>query len=211
MRCLASLMLCALVCLSRPAMAAEGDATPALVALEVEIVELAGGGPAEADDKLLARVREAVAGGKAKRTTRVRLSTLAGQPATVQFGQREAMVTGRTRAPAAGERGGFGGGGGFGQTSYAYQSFGTQLSATPTVDDKGAIRVQLQLEQSCPDRPAPSADMKEPETPPGSSTLTTQTTVALRSGRPTVVAALTGHAAGEETLTVVVASGSVLK
>src|SRR5690348_11512551 len=81
-----------------------------VISLEFEIIEVSGAKEGLSDDELIAKARAQLTATKGRGSTRVRLTTVDGISAMAQFGQREAIVTGRTRVPA-GAGGGFGGGG----------------------------------------------------------------------------------------------------
>lgn len=109
--------------------------------------------------------------------TRIRVTTLEQQPASVQFGQRINLRS------AAGPGGGFPGGG-RGASMVRGENTGTLLSATARVESDESIVLNLQFEQSrlaSPRERDPSAG-EDPSAPPDVGTITAQTTLRVVSG-----------------------------
>lgn len=169
----------------------------------------------EPADKVLALVRQLEEQGKLEACSRVRLTTLEGQSATAQFGERKALVTGRSRTSAARDQ--FGGG--FPQqTSYTMENLGTLISATASVLDDGDILVQLQIERSrlAADAPVIAAanEPARPESdlpPPRTLTTSTRSTVRIADGQAVVLSGLVqGTPAKDVLATLIVVTAKVV-
>jgi hypothetical protein len=183
-----------------------------LVTIEVLMVQLAASGegaktpPVQSASTIVDLDKQ----GKLDRTVRIRMSTVEGQPAMVQVGERVPVATSRnmtgrmrggfsqippreSREPAREtprdappEDGAF---------TYSYSMFnvGTLISATPRVDDRGSILLEFKAEQSrLADAPRRDGDV------PGEAwaqrqrtvTINSQSTLRLTPGEPALVDAI---------------------
>jgi hypothetical protein len=124
---------------------------------------------------------------KLDRVRRVLLSTIGGGKTVVQFGERVPVVVGRNV-------GGFGGrGASDGRPtafSYQYESIGTLISAETRVEDEGTVIVQLQVEESrLVSTKSAADDASDPIAAQKTVTLTSQSTLRLKPGVPTLAQA----------------------
>ncbi len=184
-----------------------------LVTIEVLMVQLAASGEAAkaAPVPSAANIIDLDKQGKLDRTVRIRMATVEHTPATVQVGERVPVATSRASV-------GRGRGGGAVREparepavdapprdtpprnapaddsafTYSYQmmNVGTLVSATPRVDDRGSVILDLKAEQSrLADVPERDGDV------PGEAwaqrqrtiSLTTQSTLRLTPGEPALV------------------------
>jgi type II secretory pathway component GspD/PulD (secretin) len=176
-----------------------------LVSIDVAIIELAapaervGGLEGEAADKFVARLLELEVQGKLAALTRVRLSTIEEQTASVQFGENAAVVSGRNTMPARTREGAPG----IANTPvFTRQQFGTVVSATPRVEEDGAILIELQVEKSglAKDARVPGNAATEENAPlPRSVMINTRTTFRVQNGQTVIAAAM--HAASDKDTT----------
>src|SRR6185295_11095051 len=190
---ISSLLSCAsfLVAAEKPA------PTGRMVSIELVIAQFPDGQKdldlaQESGDKLLTRVKELEKQGQFTRMTRMRLSTLDQNQAMLQLGERAPVASGRTRA-AFGGRGGQGGvaGAPVVNTTYTIENVGTMIGVTPQVEDDGSVSLNMQIEKTHLIPPPAAGDVAagEPaEVPPSrTATLTTRSTVRVRSGQTTLV------------------------
>lgn len=176
-----------------------------LVSIDVAIMELAapgervGGLEGEAADKFVARLLELETQGKLAALTRVRLSTLEEQAASAQFGENAAVVSGRTSMPSRTREGAPS----FTNTPlFTRQQFGTVISATPRVEEDGAILIELQVEKSGLARDARvpgNAANDENAAPPRSVMINARTTLRVQNGQTVIAAGM--HAASDKDTT----------
>jgi Flp pilus assembly secretin CpaC len=216
-RKIGSLLVAAWVACGTAAWAAEpGQQVGKQVEIEVVIADLAGkdkaGEPfaAEPAEKVLAMVRKLEEQGKLESCTRVRLTTLEGQIAMAQFGERRGVVSGRSRA--AGRAGDFGGVPQ--QTSYSFENLGTLVSATARVADEGPILIELQIERSRLSADAPANEAARPDgdtPPPRTLTATTKSTVRIADGQAVILGGLVQSSpAKDSSTTLIVVTARVL-
>jgi len=171
--------------------AADKAASGAVVAIEVVLADMApvekDGGDKD-DQALIARIRELEKQGKLHSVTRLRLTTIEGQPAMLQFGERTPMATSRA----------FRGRGEEPATSYALQHVGTILEVTPRLQDEKVL-LDCKLEQSRmnPGKPLANDQPDAAFEPNSVETITAKSTVPIRSGE-TAVLASRERAAGAE-------------
>ena len=154
-----------------------------LISMEVTIADVVGESRAEMTAGQLAELDKA---GNVKALSRFRISALENNPASVRFGERVSIVTGRVAFPGRGE-----GSRGFAQESVAQEQIGTMIDVTARVDEDESILVELQAEQS---RLTPAAAKAAGDDPAatsvprqGTETITSHTTVRIPQGK-TVVA-----------------------
>ncbi len=186
-----------------------------LVTIEVLMVQVAASGEAAKATPVpsAANIIDLDKQGKLDRTVRIRMATVEHQPATVQVGERVPVAI--SRASVGRGRGGFGGAvreparepardapprdtpprdapADDSAFTYSYQmmNVGTLVSATPRVDDRGSVILELKAEQSrLADVPQRDGDI------PGEAwaqrqrtiSLTTQSTLRLTPGEPALV------------------------
>jgi type II secretory pathway component GspD/PulD (secretin) len=167
------------------AWAADADAPrPGFVTLEVVIAEAAANDWATAEaSRPAARIRELEKHQKLAAITRVRLSTLEGSIAVAQFGEKAPYVAGRVA------RGSPRGRDEAGAIDWNWQETGTMLSATPRIEEDGAILVELQLEQSSPRRDAARSGAEAGDNPAPGRFLSwhARSTVRVSNGQPVIV------------------------
>jgi type II secretory pathway component HofQ len=184
-----------------------------LVTIEVSIVEFSGSGERgagldpEAAEKFVARLRELETEGKLAGLSRVRLATTAGQLTTAQFGERATVATRTPFGPR--DRGA-----GFSNTptTITRADYGTLISALPRVDEDGTILIDLQVEksgQARKPRGGADGDAAAEALPPPETTISTKTTVRLRSGKTVVAQAMESASGKESTQTVILVSARV--
>lgn len=156
------------------AVAAAEDAPSRFVTLEVVVADLAEGAAAPPTAAAILEMEKA---GKLSGFARFRLTALEDQQASVQFGERVPLQSGRVFR-----------GGGDAQNSYTYVQVGTLVSAVSRVESDGAVVTQLKLERSgvAPQKPGEAADPNA-FTPQVTVTLNVQTTVRVKPGEPLVV------------------------
>jgi type II secretory pathway component GspD/PulD (secretin) len=158
--------------------AAEKEAAGKQVEIQVVIADVAAKDRpgeeaiAQSAEKVLALVRQLEEQGKLEACSRVRLATLERQAATVQFGERRAVVAGRRQAP--GDRG-FSG---FAQSS-TMENLGVLVTATPEVAEDGSITVDLQIEKTRLSEP-PANDARPDADAPAPRTLSALTRARVR-------------------------------
>jgi hypothetical protein len=115
--------------------------------------------------------------GELRSVTRIPLATLDQMPATIQFGKRVAVESGRTSP----------GGGRGPMVAYSIQSGGTLLQLTPALQENGTILVELTVEQSR--IPEETGNEEEGAASPNlkASTMTAKTTLRIQPGKPVFV------------------------
>jgi hypothetical protein len=138
-------------------------------------------------------------GGKVKSVSRMQVSSLEGQPASVQFGQLQSRVAEVAAGPLRGApapRGVVGPGGGFGRGGPGAQppasrnrtvNVGTLAQMTARIEDDGTIATQFFIERT---GLAPDAAPQEPganQAPTPVDRLSTSTTVRLRPGEAQII------------------------
>lgn len=160
-------------------------------------------GPTE---QVVAKVQSLEKAGKISVSRRIRLTTVAGQSAHVQLGERRPQVTGVSAVGGGGFGGGRGGGGaGAVQTSVQFTNVGTLARLTTQAYDDGKLLVEIQLERSEIDRRHEGPVLSEGSDgqkirAEGVGTLQLQTTVALTSGETVVVSGTSSERAQEVVL-----------
>lgn len=172
----------ALMASSLSAQENDKPSVPRTVKLEAVIAEFtaAEGARVPADDKeIIAHVRDLEQKGKLDSLTRMKMTTVDGQPGMVQFGERVPMVTGR-----AGGRG-FPGGN---AVSYTMENVGTMIQITPAIRG-GEIVLECMVEQSkqAPHRQQDGEDAAA-GIPPQTNVLTSKATLSLGSGQTGLLA-----------------------
>jgi len=189
---------------------AKTEASSQLVTIEVLMVQVAASGEAAKAQPVpsASTIIDLDKQGKLDRTVRIRMATVEHQQATVQVGERVPVAI--SRASVGRGRGGFGGAvreparepardapprdapADDSAFTYSYQmmNVGTLVSATPRVDDRGSVILELKAEQSrLADVPQRDGDI------PGEAwaqrqrtiSLTTQSTLRLTPGEPALV------------------------
>jgi type II secretory pathway component GspD/PulD (secretin) len=177
-----------------------------MVMVEVLIADLRHGDAAKGDADDLhgdptARIQQLEKAGKLDSLTRVQLTTVEGQKASLQVGQRVARITASQRSLGGGGfggggRGGLAGGGGSGGgglvNSFTFENIGLMLGVTPQIRRDGLVvmAIDIQRSQLGPTEEGPviskPADGEEIRAAAVES-LTTQTTISARSGQGVVV------------------------
>lgn len=178
-----------------PRGASEGggtDTSAAPVSIHVALVEFLSAGDVDvravgSTEKVDALLKELGESRKLLNVTKIEVSTVDEREAMTQFGERAAVVSGRTRvAPARGGRGGAQGFGGA-VASYSFEEIGTIVRATPHLGEGGRIVVELQIEKSdiSPLTPQIPGDEDGPMevVPPSVVRLVTQSTLRLEDGK----------------------------
>ncbi len=146
--------------------------------------------------------------GQLDRVLRVRLSSVEQNRAMVQFGERVPVATGRSV-------GGFGRGGAAADgrpvsISYSLENIGTLISATTRVEDSGTVVADLQVERSQMAAIArPAEDVPDAVGRQKTVSLTSQTTLRLKPGEPTLAKASRFTADGETTGQFIVVTATV--
>ena len=186
---------------SRP-VADAGEAR--MVTIEVLIADVRRGEAAKGDTDDLsgdpkAHIQQLDKAGKLDSLTRVQLTTVDGQKASLQVGQRVARITSSQRFGGGGfgggPGGGFGGGGGSGGgqvNSVTFENVGLMLRVTPQVRRDGLVVMSIDIERSqlgpAEEGPVISkpADGEAIRAAPTES-LTTQTTISARSEQSVLV------------------------
>jgi type II secretory pathway component GspD/PulD (secretin) len=196
--------------------AAAPVAPPQLISVEIEIIELAAlevpldVDAAKADAETLARVRELARTGALRMSSKLRVTTVDGKPATVQFGE-QALVANTVRALRAD-----GGPRPPGPVSLSRTSLGTLLNATPTVQPSGAIVVEFQLEKSYlaqPQHKMADADDVDAELPaPRPQTISTKSIISVPDGKTTIVGSISSKSSdGESSQVILLMTARALK
>jgi Flp pilus assembly secretin CpaC len=182
---------------SRP-MADAGDArmvTIELLIADVRHREAAKGDAGDLSGDPKARIEKLEKAGKLDSLTRVQLTTLDGQRASLHMGQRVARITGSQRSFGGGGFGGPGGGSGGGQVNtFTMENVGLMLGATPQIRRDGLVLLTIDVERS---QLGPAEDGPVISKPSDGETfhaapvetLTTQTTISARSGQSVIVGA----------------------
>ena len=228
-----SFSLATVVCLlALPAWAAgpEGPASGRLVTIDVLIAEINNstaeaskgeGAEGKADHRELTAMEllEMDRQGKLARSTRVHLSALEHQKATVQVGERIAVPSGRSMV---GRGGGFAPRRADGETappqfatSYTMENVGTLVAAAARVETPEWIIIEIKLEKSWYEQPQADAGDRD-ESPldvrrPKMLTLSGEASIRLRSGDPTLVQSFGSQAPGEQTTQYVVVTAGTDK
>jgi type II secretory pathway component GspD/PulD (secretin) len=165
-----------------------------LISVEVVIADVTG----EAGEMTAERLAELEKAGQVKSLSRLRVSTLENAPSMVQFGERVSVVTGHTS---------FGGRGS--QNVTAQENLGTMVSVTARVDHDDSILMEFQAEQT---RLAPTAARAEGENAdrpaelPGTTTITTKSTLRIPQGKSVVAGSKTMRTAQGMTQTWILVS-----
>jgi type II secretory pathway component GspD/PulD (secretin) len=168
------------------------------VTIEVLIADLRHGdsakdvaGDLSGDPK--ARIQELEKAGKLDSLTRVQLTTVEDQKASLHVGQRAARIVGSQRIGGGFGGGGIGGGGGVGQVNnITFENVGLMLGVTPQVRRDGLVVMSINIERSQlgPAEEGPVISKLadgEAIRAATTDTLTTQTTISARSGQSVVV------------------------
>jgi Flp pilus assembly secretin CpaC len=165
-----------------------------MVMIEVLIADMRHGEAAKGDASdppgdPKARIQQLDKAGKLDSLTRVQLTTVEGQKASLKVGQRAARIVGSQRIGG----GGFGGGGGGGQVnSITFENVGLMLGVTPQIRRDGLVVMSIDIERSqlgpaeegpVISKPADSEAIRAAPT----ETLTAQTTISARSGQSVIV------------------------
>lgn len=152
------------------------------VSIEVLIVQLSDTGTAGANAPAPTRelILELEKQGKITSLSRLQLNTLDQQAATVQFGERVGVVTGRTTFPGGANAGPSG----RVASSIQFQEVGTLVEATPQVEGEGAILLMLKIEQTRLNA-APEGEKNDPAAfiPPKTSITQCKTTLRVPTGK----------------------------
>ncbi len=173
-----------------------------MVMVEVLIADLRHGDAAKGDADDLhgdptARIQQLEKAGKLDALTRVQLTTVEGQKASLRVGQRAARIVGSQRIGGGGfggaGGGGIGGGGGGGQVNnITFENVGLMLGVTPQIRRDGLVVMAIDIERSqlgsaeegpVISKPADGDAIRAVPT----DMLTTQTTISARSGQGVVV------------------------
>jgi Flp pilus assembly secretin CpaC len=174
-----------------------------MVTVEVLIADMRRDGAAKGDAGDLSgdpksRIQQLDKAGKLDSLTRIQLTTVDGQKATLHVGQRVARITGSQRGFGGGFGGpggggpGAGGGGGGVVNSYAMENAGLMLGLTPRIDRNGVVLLEIEIERSqlgpADEGPVISkpADGDAIRATP-METLQARTTIGARSGQSVVV------------------------
>ncbi len=179
------------------------------VSMEVLIVQLSDTGTAGANAPAPTRelILELEKQGKITSLTRLQLNTLDQQAATVQFGERVGVVTGRTAVSGGAAPSGTGPGGRF-ASSIQFQEVGTLVESTPQVESDGAILLMLKIEQTRLNA-APEGEKNDPAAfiPPKTSITQCKTTLRVPMGKWVATGGQRGE--GEPTQTWILVTAKV--
>jgi hypothetical protein len=158
------------------------------VTVQVAIVEYLAAGDADvrairSPEQLDGWMKELGAAGKLLAVTKLDISSVDGQQAMAQFGERAAVVSGRLRGgqvARAAQGPGL-------ATAYTFEEIGTLVRVTPHLKDGGEVVVELQIEKSdisplTPQIPPDDEGAME-AVPPNIARLATQSTLRLFDGR----------------------------
>jgi len=168
-----------------------------MVTVEVLIADVRRGDAAksDADDPHgdpKARIQQLEKAGKLDSLTRVQLTTVEGQKASLKVGQRAARIVGSTRFGGGGFGGGPGGGSGGQVNSISFENVGLMLSVTPQIRRDGLVVMAIDIERSqlgpaeegpVISKPSDGEAIRAAPT----ETLTTQSTISARSGQGVLV------------------------
>jgi len=130
---------------------------------------------------------------------RARITTLDNQPAFLQVGRQEPMITGTSSTPRGSIK------------SVQFQDLGTTLSLTPRATADGAVTMEVDLKDSRQGPPEEGAVLSvpkegEPMRVPATETFNVRTTVRVQSGQTLVLGGLAQQAKpGHERLVLVTA------
>ena len=170
-----------------------------MVTIEVLIADLrhgdaakGDGGDRQGDPK--ARIQQLEKAGKLDSLTRIQLTTVEGQKASLHVGQRAARIVGSQRFGGGGFSGGPGGGGGGGQVinNITFENVGLMLGVTPQIRRDGLVVMAIDIERSqlgpaeegpVISKPADGEAIRAAPT----EILTTQSTISARSGQSVLV------------------------
>jgi Flp pilus assembly secretin CpaC len=173
-----------------------------MVMIEVLIADLRHGEVAKGDAGDLsgdpkARIQQLDKAGKLDSLTRVQLTTVDGQKASLHVGQRIARIIGSQRSFGGGGGGfggpGGGGGGGGGQVnSFTMENVGLLVGVTPHIRHDGLVFMAINIERS---QLGPAEEGPVISKPSDGEairavpleTLTTETTISCRSGQSVIV------------------------
>jgi len=167
-----------------------------MVTIEVLIADVRRGDAAkgDADDPHgdpKARIQQLEKAGKLDSLTRVQLTTVEGQKASLKVGQRAARIVGSQSIGRGGFVGGPGGGGGQ-VNSISFENVGLMLSVTPQIRRDGLVVMAIDIERSqlgpaeegpVISKPSDGEAIRAAPT----ETLTTQSTISARSGQGVLV------------------------
>jgi len=156
-----------------------------MVMIEVLIADLRHGEAAKGDVGDLpsdpkARIQQLDKAGKLDSLTRVKLTTIDGQKASLHVGQRVARITGSTRTPG-------------GQlNSITMENVGLMLGVTPQIRRDGLVVMSIDIERSQPGPAEAGPVISKPADGEAihavpMETLTTETTISAHSGQGVVV------------------------
>jgi hypothetical protein len=171
----------------------------AAISIQVAMVEYLAAGDGDdvrnfrSPEQIDAWMKELGANQKLLAVTKMEIAAVDGRLAKTQFGERAAIVTGRTRL-AQRDRGdadafrqqGFGGA----VSTYQFEEIGTVVEATPRLRGEGKIVVDLQIEKSdisplTPQLP-PGEDGPMEVVPPNIIRIVAQSTLHLKNGQTRV-------------------------
>ena len=182
----------------RAAAAPEPQRAGRLVSVEVVIADVLGDDAAEMTAERLAELEKA---GQVASLSRLRLSALENVPSVVQFGERVAVVTGRSN---------FGGGRGS-QEMVSQENLGTVVSVTARVEPDQSVVMELSAEVTrlAPTPARAEGDNAERATEyPKTTTLMAKSTLRIPPGKAVVAGGKTTKSAEGTTQTWVLVSAS---
>ena len=169
-----------------------------MVTIEVLIVDVRHGDTAKGDADDLhgdpkARIQQLEKAGRLDSLTRVQLTTVEGQKASLKVGQQVARITSSQRSGGGGFGGGAGGGGGGGQVnSFTMANVGLMLSVTPQIRRGGLVVMAIDIERSQLGPAEEGPVISKPSDGEAirfapTETLTTTATISARSGQGVLV------------------------
>jgi type II secretory pathway component GspD/PulD (secretin) len=214
-----NLLICALPEVGEQAckLAEQLDKRPAMVTVDVAIVEVKRSGKGEAGaakssapqtsiskGDIDTQLRELGKSGQINLLERPRLMTLDNQPAFVQVGQRVPRITG-SASSASGR-----------VNSVTLENVGLIVGLTPRVSDDDTVTMQIDVEKSHlgpTDEGAPISmpSSGEPVRAPSIVTITAQSTVSMRDGQTWMLAGATSQAESGQKEIVILLSPKVTR
>jgi type II secretory pathway component GspD/PulD (secretin) len=172
-----------------------------LVSIDIVFADISG--TSSAVEMTADRILELEKQGKLDAVARLRLATIELQKGVAHFGERLPVVASRAFRGGAAE--------GFGGQAISMDNYGTQVGATPRIEQDGTIVIDLQAERTRLIAARPSGE--EGGAPSIAATRTAQvtsrTTVRVASGKPVIVSGQQAISGNNAVHTYIVLTASV--
>jgi hypothetical protein len=151
-----------------------------LIQIEVTLIELSTLVEYRDDGYTNEEIRELLESWKQQgvidRTMQARLTTVEATPASIQVGMSQPTLSGRTSAPRGAGQSPF-------RNVYQHVDTGTLIGMTPRLEEGGAIRVELTVEQTRLESPRAAKAEEADVVPPGVERLGVKSTVHVSEGK----------------------------